>query len=40
MAKKEDILSAEQQINDILKSLSKMKKAADMLENAQKILMK
>ena len=36
MAKKEDILSAEQQINDILKSLSKMKKAADMLENAQK----
>ncbi len=36
MAKKEDILSAEQQINDILESLSKMKKAADMLENAQK----
>ena len=36
MAKKEDILSAEQQINDILESLSKMKKVADMLENAQK----
>ena len=36
MAKKEDILSAEQQINDILESLSKMKKAADMLEGAQK----
>ena len=36
MAKKEDILSAEQQINDILESLSKMKKAADMLESAQK----
>jgi hypothetical protein len=36
MAKKEDILSAEKQINDILESLSKMKKAADMLENAQK----
>ena len=36
MAKKEDILSAEQQINDILETLSKMKKAADMLENAQK----
>ena len=36
MAKKDDILSAEQQINDILDSLSKMKKAADMLENAQK----
>ena len=36
MAKKEDILIAEQQINDILESLSKMKKAADMLENAQK----
>lgn len=36
MAKKDDILSAEQQINDILESLSKMKKAADMLEGAQK----
>ncbi len=36
MAKKEDILNAEQQINDILESLSKMKKAAYMLENAQK----
>ena len=36
MAKKEDILNAEQQINDILESLSKMKKAADMLESAQK----
>ena len=36
MAKKEDILSAEQQINDILESLSKMKKAADILESAQK----
>ena len=36
MAKKEDILRAEEQINDILESLSKMKKAADMLEGAQK----
>ena len=39
MAKKEDILSAEQQINDILESLSKMKKAADMLpENKRQLL--
>ena len=36
MAKKDDILSAEKQINDILDSLSKMKKAADILESSQK----